>query len=263
MRKKVISKILAMSLVLSFSLVALACTDSISDKPIELENKQADLVFEANQKKVMEKYNRIKADPDFEILDDFGNGTFSFTYSKNVKNEQDKERFLKKAAEFTGQSYHPQTYYPLYKLGVVRLPVQENGYLETMINTGVTYNTNKTRVDASGNGAVQWFQEDGPYANWNRLYNIKDTITVTYGYWEGTIGTGGLNFTIGSDQAKTEISWSEKGPYYYYGKSIGSHYVTHPFLKGYKHSAIGQADVGGYQLAGGVTRGVDVRGNQY
>ncbi|MCS7464175.1 hypothetical protein N0M98_29155 [Paenibacillus doosanensis] len=229
----------------------------------DLKDAQAkQFVLETKQRhdKILDKYAKIKNDPDFEIIADNGNGLFAYTYSKSVKTAEDKDRFFKKVKSFKGQSQTVDAITKKYRFN------SSNGYIETYFSDTVSDTDfgSPEKLTADGGGTIQWFAQTSGVSDWDALASIKDvfkidydsvqsTSSITVGGSVGTTTSGNGSVTAGSTVSTTTatitIDWPSKGPYHYYDKSYGTIQVSAPNITKYTHESTNVATVAGSNIA--------------
>lgn len=218
----------------------------------------------------VEAYNKIKNDPDFEIIADNGADLYAYTYSQKIKTNLDKERFLRKATGFSAQ----QTVEAWNNTGLKSPSDLSQGYLETHFTDSVTDTDpwfGQEELSASGNGTVQWFKgKNGSYTYWTTLGSISDSFQIEYDTVSttnsvtataGLDGVGGgvsTSVTKGTSATTINISWPDKGTYNYYSKSYGGIYVKTDNITRYTHTSASVATTGGYHVWGSATKSVSI-----
>lgn len=212
--------------------------------------------------KQMDFYNAIKNDPDFKILDDYGNGTFTYTASDRIKTNEDKDKFRVKVNKIKAQTTHTVTVEALNRTAY------DGGNMETWFKDTETDNSaDPENMQVTGQWTHQWFQGTSKTANWDKLYNVKDEFVVGYDYVSSQSlsasvsmsgPSGAYSATITSTQATIPMSWEDKGPYFYYGASYGTLQATAPNITRYTHTASAQASIAGYQVATSAYKSVAV-----
>ncbi|CAM2878220.1 hypothetical protein PASE110613_05490 [Paenibacillus sediminis] len=221
----------------------------------------------------LETYNKIKNDPDFEIIADNGNGIYAYTYSEKIKTDVDKERFLRKAEGLSAQ----QTVEAWNNTGLKSATDLSLGYLETHFTDTVTDTdpwSGQEELRANGNGTIQWFKgTNGSYTYWTTLDSISDNFQVDYDTVSSTESvtatvsggtttsvSGGVSSSVtkGTSTATLSISWPSKGTYNYYSKSYGDVYVKTDNITKYTHTASSVATTGGYHVWGSATKSVSI-----
>ncbi|WP_163854070.1 hypothetical protein [Paenibacillus elgii] len=207
-----------------------------------------------------ELYKTIKNDPDFKILDDYGNGNFTYTISDRIKTDADKKNFRMKVSKFKAQ----QTVETLNKTPY------SGGNMETwfkdIANDTDPWGSTPEQISISGQWTHQWFKGSSKYDNWDSLYNVKDSFVVGYAYVSSTqtsvtVGTtisGSGSVTITNTSATIPVDWSGKGAYWYYGASYGTINVTAPDITSYSHAASATASIAGYQVLTSAYKNVSV-----
>lgn len=265
MKKKVITLLAAITLVVPvnsiFAESQVPEERPLTAKQLEVESLAKERFTQENNEshsKRLELYNQIKSDSDFEIFADDGNGNFAYTNSKNLKSDQDKNRFLLKVENIEAQKA-VNGYTKVEKL---------QGYMENYIKDTVSidkplFGGTDTLV-FSGTNTIQWFKDKSTYENWSKLTGITDNFTVGYSYVSST--TSGVNVGISggtiptpsgnasyswvttNTSATQSFSWPDKGTYFYYGKTYGNFTVKTLEINDYTHNSFAIAIVGGENI---------------
>ncbi|GEM_PF-4929979 len=231
--KRILAVILTVALCMSLSGLAFAASDSKSGK---LEDRNDTDIVKSTVEKNKDFINKIKADKDFDVIHDDGEGNFSFAPSKSTK--KSKDEINAKLAEYSAQ-YSWSSSMSDYK----SLPYSD-GSVSSSFSSSVNLSNSGVlsddRLSISGSSSSFWGGLKPYYASsidqsdsWSCNY-IGFSCTISYPPGVGMQGSG----------SSCSINYPQlTGNYYSYNHTYGT--IS---FKAYYITSCSQSDAATYRF---------------